>query len=555
MKKKDILYIIGILISVIILFIPIINKISLGHDIDFHLTNMMMFVDKINNWKYNISSYYILGKDIARGFGYGTFIFYPHLSFIITGIIGFIFSIFKIDTFLSITYSLLIISFLSGTTMYYFLKKVYNDKQIAFLGAIFYISAIYFLCDIYVRSAIAESLTFIFIPLIFNGIYELLNKNYYKFYVLFIVGYVGMINSHLIMTVFLTLIIIIWFLLQYKKIFKWDVIKRLFLASVVILLISSPYIVPLLEHRFMGKYLVFQNGSLYTDYVFWINALRIYEFFYPRSVTDTGIKVCFNYVAFICFVMVLIFRNKVIDKKNKSLYFNILLLLIISMYMSSIYFPWLVLPNFLRSIQFPWRTCIFVVFFLAFLAAPVVKIIKEISKKKYVNIILGLIIISDIIFSMVVFKDVTNRFVKEYDYEYSMGNIMEYLPVNTINNYDYYNNRDKEIHFIQGSGEYIVLEDNSPEYKVKVDIDSDSIIEIPRIYYLGYDIKLIKDNKIIKIDYYEDDYGFIAFNIKDSGLLEISYKGTILDRISMYISIISLCCFGLAIIVYKKRVK
>lgn len=75
-------------------------------------------------------------------------------------------------------------------------------------------------------------------------------------------------------------------------------------------------------------------------------------------------------------------------------------------------------------------------------------------------------------------------------------------------------------------------------------------LELPYIYYLGYDIK-INENKI---EYEESDNGFIKINIPKNcnGLVKINYKGTKLEKITFTISIISSICF-IIYTFYEKR--
>ena len=58
--------------------------------------------------------------------------------------------------------------FLSGITMYFFIQEVTKNKKIALLAGIFYIFAPYRLTDMYVRNALAELTSFVFIPFVFH---------------------------------------------------------------------------------------------------------------------------------------------------------------------------------------------------------------------------------------------------------------------------------------------------------------------------------------------------------------------------------------------------
>jgi asparagine N-glycosylation enzyme membrane subunit Stt3 len=60
--------------------------------------------------------------------------------------------------------------------MYFFVKKITNDKNVGVLASVIYMIMPYHLNDMYIRSALGEFLSFIFIPLVFLGLYNLKNK-------------------------------------------------------------------------------------------------------------------------------------------------------------------------------------------------------------------------------------------------------------------------------------------------------------------------------------------------------------------------------------------
>lgn len=534
MKKNNIFIIIGLLITSVILFIPIIDKVSYGHDIEFHLTNMEAFLDKLKH--FNLFSYKIFGSNILKGFGYGAFIFYPCLSYLLLSFVALFISLFNINIILSITYTMILIAFLSGITMYIFSQKLYNDKRISFLSAVSYISSTYFLCDTYARIALAEALVFIFIPIVFLAIYELLYGDTKKFYLWFVIGYIGMFNSHLIMTMYLTIVIIIWLLINYKKVFKINIIKKLTIASIIVLLICSPFLIPIIEHKIYGNYVVFDKGTMYTLEELKYHSVKLKEYFLPVSKTDHGIKVYFNYITLISMFLVLVTNKYILKDKTRKVYFSLLPVFIITLIMTTNFFPWIHLPNFLKNIQFPWRLCVILSFLLATFACPIIKVFP----KKHQSKVFVVVIIMTIFFSMSSLKSLSSRFVNPDSYNYYIGQQLEYLPINTKES-KYYYTRGKEIIFLKGTGEYQIKENNSPYLKFNIDINDECIIEIPRIYYLGYTINLIDESgKIKDIDYQEDNNGFIMLNLKESGEVIVKYTGTVLDKIAYLISIITI---------------
>lgn len=105
--------------------------------------------------------------DFAFGYGYPFFNIYGPLS----SYLGELFHLlgFDIPTSVEIVFGLSIL--LSGSAMYLFLRKVVGPGG-AFLGAMVYLYAPYHIFDLYVRAALAEVVSMVFIPLVFWGVYE-----------------------------------------------------------------------------------------------------------------------------------------------------------------------------------------------------------------------------------------------------------------------------------------------------------------------------------------------------------------------------------------------
>ena len=60
--------------------------------------------------------------------------------------------------------------------MYYFIKKITDDKNVSVVGSVIYMVMPYHLTDMYIRGSLGEFLSFIFIPLVFLGLYNLFNE-------------------------------------------------------------------------------------------------------------------------------------------------------------------------------------------------------------------------------------------------------------------------------------------------------------------------------------------------------------------------------------------
>ncbi len=111
-------------------------------------------------------------SNLTNNFGYSWNLFYGPFSVYLILICWFFIrnfvNAYKIAMFIGL--------FLSGIAMYNFMKKFTKNKYIGVLSAIFYVTMPYHLNDMYIRNSFGEFLSYIFIPLVFLGLYNLLNK-------------------------------------------------------------------------------------------------------------------------------------------------------------------------------------------------------------------------------------------------------------------------------------------------------------------------------------------------------------------------------------------
>ncbi|MBR2289521.1 MAG: hypothetical protein IJ867_02670 [Clostridia bacterium] len=64
----------------------------------------------------------------------------------------------------------------SGVAMYYFAKKITDDRNVGVLAGVLYMVMPYHLTDMYIRGSLGEFLSFIFIPIVFLGLYHLFHE-------------------------------------------------------------------------------------------------------------------------------------------------------------------------------------------------------------------------------------------------------------------------------------------------------------------------------------------------------------------------------------------
>ena len=527
------------------------NKYILGDDTFFHLSN----IDII---KQNIFKLTKIRPIIANNYGYGIGIFYPQLPHILTAFIYYIGSIVHLSIFSSMKIMKFIITLSSGIFMYIYTYKIFKNKVKAFLASLSYITSSYFIIDIFYRDAFNESFMFIYIPMIFLGIHYLLEEDKFnKFLLFFVLGYVLAINSHLVLSVWLTIYILIYLLFNIKKVFEKKNIKSFIIASIFILLLTLPFTIPLIEHTIIKEYFIsFINYKTNN-----LNSVSLFEFIFitPKYTSRAYFFIYLSYITVIGFM--LSFIKLITEKKNKNRKRIIIFLIlsIIGLFFSCCSSIYKILPNVLSNIQFAWRNVLFVLFFITIFSIDGLDLIYNKIKKKYHSIytvIITIFIIAHAIISLSFIK-----LYKNIDYSISthgMGWDQEYLPIEMLKDKDnddaYINSREDGIIIINGNADINIISNDVPILEFTIDnIDTNVEIELPRLYYLGY---RVKDSKGNEIKYNKDNNGFISLNISSNDTYKLDYVGTNGYKVSIILTTISFVVYiSLLIYNYKKTKK
>lgn len=237
-------YIIMSLLFAFLIGLPFLWKSINGDDTAFHLINIDL---------YNNSS--LFDKVLSSGnmgFGSGIGIFYPCFPHLVISIIC---RITNLSALQSLNIFKIIVIILSALSMYFTSKKISNSKLNGMISSMIYVSSSYFYIELFTRDAINEVMLFIFFPLVFLSFYYLFKENNKKrFFIIFSISYICMIYCHLVMSLFFTILLIPFLLLYIKEIFKKDNFIILVAASIFILLFTSTFTVPLIEHMILNKW-------------------------------------------------------------------------------------------------------------------------------------------------------------------------------------------------------------------------------------------------------------------------------------------------------------
>lgn len=547
-----------IFIIALLMCLPLFQKgIATGHDGDFHIARTIGTVEQI----YNFESPFVISR-FSRNLGYAWNLFYPP----VTTIINILLSIVTGEFIISMKIFIFITIFFSGIAIYKFIYDISKSRLAAIITSVIYMIVPYRLLNTYIRLAAGEMLSMVFLPLIFRGVYQILNGNKNKDY-LFIFGAIGLILTHNISTMLCAILGIIYVLINIKKLKDKKILKTLCISAIIIILSVLFFEIPLLEQKSATDYEVFRYGKMYSKESVPSHALSINQLLLKNGegADSNGMFFCLGIPIILGLLLTPIIYKK-IPKETKKEYKIFLIAGCICIYMTTKYFPWSIMSDILLMVQFPWRILIMVAFCLSIVVginyAIAINMLSEkinenkyITKKRVTCLIVTIGIILATFYSLTFMKDIdiketgTEHYKEEEIIDTKMevsrySSYLEYWPQKAVRNINYIIEKGTDVKIIEGNA---TIDGQSKkggklEFEVK-NITEDTRIELPYLYYKGYEIKLITNNKEeIVLEAKESDKGLVETTISkgSEGKVEVQYKTTIIHKICIVISLITI---------------
>ncbi len=561
----------------------------------------------------------VIMSNLCNGFGYSWNLFYSP----VTSYLPLIFRIFTTSYEMCLKLFMFVVSIASGFAMYFFVKKFLKgheknikhqesnkdktkgpDKKgelnqklddnkielIAVLAGVFYILLPYRLNDMYLRLAVSELTSFIFLPIVFNGLYSIVNLKEKSY--LLVLGGVGMLLTHSLLTVYLVIFCVIYLLINIKKIDKKTFLTLLTNAG-IILLLSAFYWLPLLQTKLSTDYEVFNDEHMIRwDAMIALKAKPAEIAFYVPGRMFYGIGILVIIGTALSFT---ILKQKDIDRKNFVFF---LICGLVSSIMALNFFPFEKLPSLFTMMQFSFRMLEFGGFFLVICASIAIGL----SIKKFnIYTVLGFTCIALVL----LFPNLCELHYGRYYTEEELikgipitsdtGRVhagcasFEYLPNNALENREYIENRENvpiiledengdsrndtglatienfnkdgtscsfNVVTKEGNDELDLSSQNeSPQINDSNEIEDSLKIELPYIYYIGYNVEYTDDSgNNYSVETYESENGFLCIDVPNENItVNVKYTGTVLMKIAYIISAVTVLV--LIIIYFIKRVK
>lgn len=546
-KKKIIDY------AIILIFAIVISIPMLSQNFNIYVDDGIQHIARLMGTMQSIEEGQVIPvimSNFCNGFGYSWNLFYSP----ITAYIPLIFRIFTSSFELMLKLFIVLVGFLSGISMYEFVNKISKNRYAGLLSAIIYICAPYRLTDMYMRMAVSELTSFIFLPIVFHGMYNIFSdcnkkgevtqdnklsenandennrskKIYLKKSLLLTLGALGIILSQSVIAMYTAIICFIYLLINIKKLKNKQVLKALAINILLIVLITSFYTVPLLKHKLSADYEVFKEGRMERTEALIYYKVDLLDLIYTGNNTmsyEIGL------VSIIGIVLTILAHKK-IDKDIRKLYWFSLVTGIACVIMSLRFFPFEKLPAILKMLQFTFRLLEFSSFFLAVIAGINYSLVIKNFRFRDV-LVLG--IISYLLIVPLFFKFNYDKHWTEESLWPAVGvnentgrvhagcATFEYLPSKAFENLDYIKTRENKVYVLSEDGTY-----TSPDTLME---DSKAITienEEKNGTDLSFSIRKIEENKTSNLN--ESNISNNSSDLGETEKIENKNKKEVLER-------------------------
>ena len=492
-----------------------------GDDLVFHLNRIRSLACSINDGNF----YPYIFRQQNFEFGYALPLFYSNLFLYPSALLN-LAGISVIDSYKVLIY---FCTFFSCLSVAYFISNFTKKQSTIFIGISFYIFSGYRITDCYARAALGEVLSFIFLPIVYCGLYYIFYKKSSNWWILTL-GYTGLILSHNISFVFGCMIFMIFFLINLKYIIKdRKILLKLFFSFIYAVGLSAFFLFPMLEQI---SSLSIGNGKNPINFMITLSEMLGL----PRN----------NYIFSpgICLLVLPMFFYK--NFKNNQYIKITFICSWIAMALTVIPIVWKI--SILSFIQFPWRLNIIAC--ISLLPSFIISydLLKDNQKK--ILIFVGILCsftymicqlnkdhLSTAKDNELNIDNISTPFGDSFPYSASELSGAEYL-INKTFNYRYavrkietYPVLDYEISFSEHKG---VLTFKSDSMQANI------TYILPVSYYKGYIVEI--DNHII---YPYPDYKnhFLTFQLSKENankLVKVYYDSTRIQKISCTLSIVTL---------------
>ena len=375
-KQNKLVLFLFITFAIIMASFPLFSNTIFGvvpHDTFFHTQRIISLQKALEAGQFPVRIY----AEIYNGYGYGASLFYPDIFLYIPAFL----CMLGVPLATSYNIFLILINIATILIAYYSFSNITKSNVIGMLAAMLYALSTYRLVDLYTRSSIGECLALTFCPLAIWG-FTAISRGEYKKWPVLAFAYTGLLQSHILSTIMMALVGVVWLFFLAKKFWSKKAIFSLIKAVGLTVLLNVWFLVPFLQVSKMNVLALSGSES------YWQTGASFKQLWDVRCLTAAG-RELYDYgampsmpktpgvlllVGALCFVVVIIFyKNRFTEDKKRAISYGIAGLA--TTLMVTYFFPWhyvkriAFFKQFLEKFQFIWRFNILAILFLSVVAA------------------------------------------------------------------------------------------------------------------------------------------------------------------------------------------
>ncbi len=373
-------------------------------DLVYHLMRIEGIKDGLLSGQFPVR----IAPEWQQGYGYASSIFYGETVLYLA-------ALFRMTGFTVVTsYRMFMFCVNVATVLvaYYSFWKIFGEKYIGLLCSTVYSLSIYRLFHLYGKGSFGEVFGVLFLPLLVYGFYRVFTMDvedvsYKRSWIPLTVGFVGLIQSHILSTYLAAGFSILLCVLLWKKVFRRQTFVVLAKTVVYSSLLSAWFLVPFFDYMLTGNFTI-QNvsgrtiqergiylGNLFQTFVVnGTNPFPAVQGMMDGQAYGVGMALM---GALLCWMaLVFLRKHKRLDKKDRTAGWLMMGFSIMAVVMSLNCFPWDAIQfrnrltaTLVSSIQFPYRILTIAAVCLTFLAGLVAKCFLQYGKKQICMVYMG----------------------------------------------------------------------------------------------------------------------------------------------------------------------
>lgn len=363
-----------------------------GHDLAYHLGRIQGIADGLAAHMFPVK----VQPTLLNGNGYASGIFYGDLFLYFPAVLRLIG--FSLQT----SYKLYAVAVNTATALisYFCFEKLLQNHLGAFAGAAMYTLSSYRMVNLYVRGAVGEYSAMIFFPLIFYALYEIFTREpdspgYRWLWLPGMIGYCGLICTHILSCAMAAIFTVIACLIYIKKIFRPGTF--LVLAKIVVYTALSClwFLVPFADYMLHGDFLLSSDShgiwstldqSLFPGQLFDIftRGDGISCYLHQTLCSETTYSIGAAILLATGLFLFLSLDSSQRKDSRFTLAWGTLALGVLAAWMTTTLFPWFGLSEMLpplgtiiSTMQFPWRFLVMATLFLTVTGSLGISILSE----------------------------------------------------------------------------------------------------------------------------------------------------------------------------------